>query len=335
MSDATNHASTSPADPVDEFRMSFGDHLEELRSRSIKALVGLAVATTLSLLFAKQMVAIVYGPLFVALRANGQPPSLLALGLSDPFVAYLKMSLLCGVVISFPWIILQAWKFVSTGLYSHEQRWVRLFGPVSVILFAVGVLFMYYVVLPIVLNFFIGFALSFPVPDLPPVDLPVESAEEPADENIPRIPVLNSAPANAKPGTIWIDARSDRLCVQTQHGMEFAETRTNTAVRSDFGLQFYISLVFTLALAFGIAFELPMVVVFLSLTRILSAAAMAKSRKHVVFGIVIIAAFLTPPDVISQLLLAGPMVLLFEGGLLAARMVERSRAEGEVGTATE
>ncbi len=101
--------------------------------------------------------------------------------------------------------------------------------------------------------------------------------------------------------------------------------KSTGAVTSQFSLQFYISFVLSLALAFGLAFELPVVVVFLSLTGIVSAAQMGKARRYVIFGIVVAAAVFTPPDVISQILLAIPMMALFEGGLLAARLLERGR----------
>jgi sec-independent protein translocase protein TatC len=102
-----------------------------------------------------------------------------------------------------------------------------------------------------------------------------------------------------------------------------------TTVRSEFALQFYISFVLGLALAFGIAFELPVAVVFLALTRIVPARGMAKARRYAIFGIFVATALLTPPDIISQILLAVPMIALFEGGLLAARIIERRRRPEE------
>ena len=94
-------------------------------------------------------------------------------------------------------------------------------------------------------------------------------------------------------------------------------------MHSQFALDYYISFVLMLALAFGIAFETPIVVFFLSWSGLVPTAKMARGRRYVVLGVIITSAMLTPPDVISQLLLAGPMYLLFEIGLLVARATER------------
>ena len=80
-----------------------------------------------------------------------------------------------------------------------------------------------------------------------------------------------------------------------------------------------------LALAFGIAFETPIIVYFLAMSGIVNTAEMGKARRYVLFGMVVAAAIMTPPDVISQLLLAGPMYLLFEIGLILARLREKKR----------
>ena len=101
---------------------------------------------------------------------------------------------------------------------------------------------------------------------------------------------------------------------------------TSTAMQSRFALDYYISFVLMLALGFGVAFETPVVVYFLARTGLVTTTAMKRVRRYVFLGAVISAAMLTPPDIISQLLLAGPMYLLFELGLLIAQAVERRPA---------
>jgi Sec-independent protein secretion pathway component TatC len=280
------------------------------------------------------------------LEANDQPTSLLALGIADAFLMYLKMSVLCGLIIAMPWMVYQAWMFVAAGLYRHEQRFLRLFGPVSGALFAAGVLFLYFVVLPIALNFFVGFNTKFLTPELggggltdlllgrgePATTQPAEEVIAP--EDLPQVPVLDTDPTDPPPGTAWVNSVDRRLCVQTVDGVwstTLNKERHPPAVRSEFGLRFYVSFVLTLALAFGIAFEMPVAVVFLAMTGIVTTATLARSRRYVIFVIFIAAAMLTPPDVISQIMLAVPMIALFEGGLLAARVIER-RQQGEAGS---
>ena len=148
----------------------------------------------------------------------------------------------------------------------------------------------------------------------------------------PSLPLVKQDPTNPPDGSVWVNATQRRLKVQTPQGvltlpLEVADA--TAAVRSEYGLQFYISFVLSLALAFGIAFELPIAVLFLSATHLVPSRAIAKGRRSVVFAIFVATAMLTPPDVISQILLAIPMIALFEGGLVAARMTERRRTAEE------
>jgi Tat protein translocase TatC len=316
--------------------MSFGDHLEELRSRSIKALIGVAVATLVSLIFARRLLSWLLQPVLAVLHAYGQRAQVQALGPPDTFVIYLKVGLLCGLILAMPWVLYQIWLFVAAGLYRHERRFVRRFLPVSVGLFATGVLFLYFIVLPIVLSFFVRFTETLPMPEVTPTTLqkwlighhetePAPTTTQPSMT----IPLRTAPPADAPPGSMWIDVGAERLNVQTDHGVLGVPLEGRAAVSSRFGLNFYVSFILLLALAFGLAFELPVVVVFLVVARLVTAATLGKSRRYVIFVTFIVAAFLTPPDVVSQILLAIPMLLLFEGGLFVARVVERRQQAEE------
>ncbi|MFQ5491030.1 MAG: twin-arginine translocase subunit TatC [Phycisphaerae bacterium] len=337
---ATDEAELDRPADVDAVRMSFGDHLEELRARMILGLVGLALAMTVSLIFADDILAFLYRPLLVVQDAHGLRTALLALAPPDAFVAYLKMGLLSGLVMAMPWLVYQGWLFVAAGLYRHERRFVKLFGPVSAGLFAVGVAFLYYVVLPIVLNFLVTFNMGMKLPSLerhgisrvlfgknPAAD--AGSVGRVAAGDLPVVPVVEKAPVNAPNGAMWIDAGRRRLFFKSNDDVLSAPLERGQGagvVRSEFGLSDYVSFVLSLALAFGIAFELPVAVVFLAMTGIVSTETLGKGRRYVVLVIFILSALLTPPDVISQVLLAVPMIGLFEGGLIAARMVEGGRS---------
>src|SRR5262245_29513373 len=113
------------ADPVDAARMSFGDHLEELRSCLIRALIGIALASAVALWFGRTVLAVLFWPLFMVQRANVMQPRLQSLSPTDAFSAYFKMSLLAGLIISMPWILHQAWRFVASGLYPRERQFAR------------------------------------------------------------------------------------------------------------------------------------------------------------------------------------------------------------------
>ena len=321
---------------VESQRMPFGEHLEELRSCIIRALVGLAISTVVSLIFAKEILKIILRPAIVVLKAHGERPELLALSPEAPFIIYLKVGLFTGILVSAPWILYQLWMFVSTGLYAHERKFARRFAPISIGLFVSGVTFMFYIVLPIVLSFFATFNQGFDLPN--PEMTFFERALLPKGHTTAapiavspdlKIPLLDTDPADPAVGTMWINNQDRTLNVQLPDGTYISPLKPaarGRAVSSQYGLQFFVSLVFSLAIGFGAAFELPVVVVFLAVSGIVTPAEMAGARRYVVLGIVIAAAILTPPDLISQVLLAVPMLVLFESGLIVARILQRRSA---------
>ena len=335
------HTADSKADTnetADASRMSIGDHLDELRRGMIRALVGVVLGTIVGFTFGKEILGLICKPLLVVQAANGLQPSAQVLAPSATFVAYMKVGILTGLILAAPWIIYQIWNFVASGLYRHERRFVTALLPGSFGLFALGVAFLYFIVLPVVLNFFISFNKSFPLPSLTPMSFqrlllpnPEDAAEVDATVGSLQIPVRREDPKSPKPGEAWINATTRRLVVNTADGLYSTPLERGASapiMKSQFAIDHYVSFVLMLALAFGIAFETPIVVYFLARTGIVSTETMRRSRKYVLLAMVFVAAVLTPPDVISQMLLAGPMYLLFELGLALARMRGRSvRAE--------
>ena len=314
--------------------MSFGDHLEELRNCLIRALVGVAIASIVALVFGTTVLDIVFRPLLIVQRANGLQPRLQALGPTDAFAAYVRISILTGFIVSMPWVMRQVWQFVATGLYPHERRFVRMLTWASTGLFAVGVLFLYFVVLPIVLQFFISFNRNFEVSGLTPSGFQRLLLQIPASQEVPteaaaplRIPVLDGDLPDREMG-MWINSSTRRLVVRTPQGLwstPLEPDAVSPAVFSEFAIDFYISFVLQLALAFGIAFETPLVVCFIAWIGIVSTSAMIRARRYIILGIVILGSVLTPPDVLSQLLLSVPMYLLFELGVQIAKIAERTK----------
>jgi len=135
--------------------MSLGDHLEELRARLLLALSGMLVAVIICLIpfFFQHIKSLIYYPL-------GKVPekvSLIALAPADPFVVYMKIAMISGLIISSPWVFYHLWMFVSSGLYVREKRYIHLAVPFSAALFVIGALFFLFVVAPISLRFFLGF----------------------------------------------------------------------------------------------------------------------------------------------------------------------------------
>lgn len=324
------------AEPSGEARMSFGDHLEELRTRLIFSLLGVAVTTAICFYFGKSILEIICQPLLYVQYRNGLSPNIQVLAPTAAFTAYLKIAILSGLILGMPWVLFQIWRFVATGLYVHERRFVRWLAPVSIALFAIGVMFLYFIVLPVVLHFLINFNRGFDIPSLTPTALQKVllrgSAEEPPVVDAPEleliVPIVDTDPKAPPTGSVWFNSTTRRLIVQGQGSVWSARMErgdTGTVMESQFAIDFYISFVLMLALAFGIAFETPIVVFFLAWSGLVSIATMTSGRRYVLLGVFVLSAILTPPDMLSQVMLAVPMYLLFELGILAARLVERKR----------
>ena len=318
-------------------RMSFGDHLDELRRCLMLALGGVAITTVAALAMGNHILEFIFQPLWFVQQANGLQPRVQALSPIDGFASYLKIGLMTGLIVAMPWVLYQVWRFVASGLYEKERRFATRLTIASTGLFAVGVLFLYYIVLPIVLQFFITFNSRLDSSSVRATAFQrLLTSESPKPQPVApdldtlHVPVFDEDPADPDAGELWVNAQTRRLVLQTRTGpwsIPFEPGATVHAVESQFAISAYISFVLMLALAFGIAFETPVVVFFLAWTGLVTTAKMASSRRHVLGGMVIMAAVMTPPDVVSQLLLAGPMYALFEIGICVAKVVERRRVQ--------
>lgn len=145
--------------------MTLGEHLEELRRRLLYGLYGTGLSLILALFFGRHIVAWLCRPLAHALRLAQLPAQTITMTVMAGFTVYLKVSLIAAVVLAGPWILYQLWLFVAAGLYPHERRVVRLIWPFSAAMTGLGVLFAYYVLLPMALGFLIFFSTTFPAVD--------------------------------------------------------------------------------------------------------------------------------------------------------------------------
>ncbi len=245
---------TSKKDELFNSTMSLGDHLEELRTRLILAIIGLLIGTVICLFFGNRIITFIQKP-YSDLRPDD---TLIVLAPSDAFIGYMKISLIAGLLVSSPWVFYHLWMFVAAGLYPREKRYVHLAVPFSAALFVVGALFFLFVVAPISLAFFLKFGEHINVED-------------------------------------------------------------------NWTFQKYVSFITMLMLVFGIAFQTPIAIFFLSKTGLVSIKALQHSRKFVLLGVFIVAAVATPPDVISQVTLALPLYLLFELGILLSYLAGRRK----------
>jgi sec-independent protein translocase protein TatC len=324
----------------EQSRMTLGEHLEELRGCVARSLIVLVAACLLCIWPSKYLLQLIARPAVIALRRHDQPDSFLAIEPVEALVVYIKVVLIFGLIISAPYILYQLWSFVAKGLYRREREWVHRLVPTSVGLFLAGVVFMYLFALVLSLNFLVGFSNWLPLPSpkptaldrlllhIPETTLP---ASQPSIAEAPRIPLLQEDPCNPPVGSVWIDMPGGNLKVRWPNetfSVQLQRADRRAMVTSHFRIGDYLSFVLVLTIAFGLAFQMPLVVVFLARTGIVPVPTLRKYRKVVVVVVVFIAGTLAPPDLLSHLTLTAPMLLLFEIGLFFAARGEKKAAEG-------
>ena len=232
-------------------------HLLELRSRLLRAVVGLLVVLAAMLPFANKLYGLLAQPLLDKLPKGGQ---LIATQVASPFFAPMKLAFFAALMVSMPWLLYQVWAFVAPGLYRRERKLAMPLLGSALLLFYAGCAFAFFLVLPMVFGF------------------------------LARV------------------------------------TPTGVAMMTD--ISAYLDFVLVLFLAFGLSFELPVALVIMALLGWVTPAQLREGRGYAIVGVFVVAAVLTPPDVVSQLMLAIPMCLLYEAGIIAATFVTpRSAAD--------
>ncbi|MBI9018161.1 MAG: twin-arginine translocase subunit TatC [Phycisphaerae bacterium] len=326
----------------DNSTMSFGDHLMDLRSRIIKALIALTLGFFLCLFFGQDIMAFIFRPLFLAQDAAGQQMGLSMLSPPEYFLTYIKVCMIAGLVVSSPYVFTQIWGFIAAGLYPNEKKMVNMFVPFSAALFVLGSLFFITIVAPLCFKFFIDFSnrFEFKAPEKGGFSSRMmgnsdDKAKEKDKLQIEQEPIADSFYYSDKNITIYYRV-SDRNSLLAKVLKPFIGDRKSdvkakpktrkVSIDSRFSIKYYFSFVSMLLLAFGIAFQMPLVVLLLSRLGMVSIEQFASTRKYVLFGIVVFAAIITPPDVISQIAMAVPMYVLYEIGILLARIYPKAKA---------
>ncbi len=260
--------------------MSFLDHLEELRWHLIRATLAIVVAGFVAFL-AKGFIfdVLLFGPrdsdfwtydilcrISTALGIDGgfcfeeMPFRIQSRTMGGQFSAHIWVAITAGFILAFPYVIYEFWKFVAPAMKENEKRNAKGFIFISSLLFFAGVLFGYYVVTPLSINFLGKYQVS-------------------AD------------------------------------------------VFNDFDLSSYISLVRASVLASGLIFELPIVIYFLTKAGIVTPDFMIKYRKYALVVVLILAAIITPPDIVSQIIVAIPVLILYEVSIIISRIVYRKEEQ--------
>jgi sec-independent protein translocase protein TatC len=261
--------------PVKE--MSFLDHLEVLRWMLIRSTIAILIGAVLAFSFKEVLFdGILFGPSrvdFVTYRylcelgdkidspglcITELPFELISNSMQGQFSTHIWISFIAGMILVFPYILWEVWKFISPGLYKKEKRYASAFIIISSLLFFIGVLFGYYIISPMSIQFLASYKVSDTVKNLIP-------------------------------------------------------------------LSSYFSVMKSSVLASGIMFELPIIIYFLSKIGIVTPQFLRTYRKHAIIVVLILAAIITPPDVLSQIIVTIPVLILYEVSIIISAVIYKKQ----------
>ncbi len=300
----------------DEFRMTVGEHLEDLRRRLFLALLGYVVVLVVCFVYGERVIAGFCAPLVKVLSKHGINEQLVIEEVGEAFMVYIKISMISAAALAAPWILYQAWQFVAAGLYPKERKYITRYLPLSITLLIGGMMFVYFLVLPWTLHFLIKFTVDI---------VPAQVNQAPTPELIERpgaggIPVIEGNPKHAYEGMIWIDSTRNQLKLFLKGKVRVLSLRSDNLLAPEITLGNYIDLVVTMLLVFGISFQLPLVVLTLERIGIVELDTLKSSRRYVYFILAIASAIITPGgDIIVMLMLAAPLCGLYELGIWLAK----------------
>ncbi len=313
-----------PAEMLMDAVMPFGDHLEELRKRMIFSILGVLPILIIAVSFSRVLLGFVIDPVEQALRNADLNAQLIQTSPIETFMTALKLAVVVTILVGSPWILFQGWLFVAPGLHKNERRFVYILLPLSAILTTTAIVFLYKLLLPIVLAFFIAFGTSVSGPEI--ITAPV-----PEGTVFPSVPSLTADPETIIPGQIWYNADRKEWRLATIGAEEgsvdvlSAPMTKSTGILQQYRVAEYTKMFLSLALAFSLGFQTPVVVLLLGWVGLIEPTNLLKYRKQVAMGSVVAGAILTPADPLSMLLLAGPLYILFEFGVLLHRVLPAER----------
>tara|TARA_B100001063_G_scaffold238574_1_gene260902 strand:- start:796 stop:1566 length:771 start_codon:yes stop_codon:yes gene_type:complete len=235
-------------------------HLAELRKRLIHSFIFLIIFFIGCYIFAEYLYGFLVEPYAQAVKNDGTDRRLIFTALQETFLTYLKISFFAAFFITFPFILIQIWKFIAPGLYKHEKIAILPYLILTPVLFFLGGVLVYYLIMPLAIKFFLSF--------------------------------------------------------------ESSGLSTNLPIQLEAKVNEYLSLVMKLIFAFGISFQLPIVLSLLARIGLIDSQFLKSRRKYVVVIIFAAAALLTPPDPITQIGLAIPLLILYELSIFSVKFIE-------------
>ncbi|EEE38745.1 twin arginine-targeting protein translocase TatC [Rhodobacteraceae bacterium KLH11] len=265
----------SKTDEIEDSSAPLIEHLAELRTRLIHSVVAFLIGMIICFTVATPIFNFLTHPLCEALTERGQDCGLIFISPQEGFFVAIKVSLLGGFILAFPYIGMQLWRFVAPGLYKSEKNAFLPFMLASPFMFLLGASFAFYVVTPLAYDFFLGFQ-QFGA-----------EGEAVADG------------ANIAPLSVVFQGSA----------------------------QEYLNLTIKFIVAFGLCFQLPVLLTLMGKAGLVSAEGLGEVRKYAVVGILVLAAVVTPPDVITQIILFVVVYGLYEISIFLVGRVEKKREE--------
>lgn len=268
----------SHADDIEDSSAPLIEHLAELRTRLIRSVLAFVVAMIFCFSFGSAILDFLLIPIEQTMRDLGNPnPVMQYTAPQEYFFTLVRISMVGGLAISFPVIAYQLWRFVAPGLYRNEKSAFLPFLIASPVLFLMGAAFAQYVVVPMAMSFFLGFADAASI-----------------------------LTAIVQDGTVKDSTKGIDIVFQG---------KVNES----------LDITLKMIVAFGLCFQLPVLLTLMGKAGLVSAEGLANVRKYAVVGILVVAALVTPPDVVTQLILFVVVFGLYEISIWLVRGVERRR----------
>ncbi|MEL6585140.1 MAG: twin-arginine translocase subunit TatC [Pseudomonadota bacterium] len=286
-------------DEIEDSSAPLIEHLAELRTRLIRSVAAFLVGMIACFVFAEQILAFLLDPIIVTLKSLGDPnPRMQYTAPQEYFFTLVRVSVVAGLILSFPVIAQQMWRFVAPGLYRQEKKAFLPFLLASPLLFTLGAAFAHFVVVPLAMQFFLGFAdIQTVVTEAIPTDVPdgvVITGTPPVPEALQPPAVVSSGPVPAD----FIGKVNESLDITLK-----------------------------MIVAFGLCFQLPVLLTLMGVAGLVSSQGLASVRKYAVVGILVLAALVTPPDVITQVILFVVVFGLYEISIWLVKFVEKRRTD--------
>lgn len=277
---------------MDEKRLPFLGHLMELQRRIIYIAISLVVAMAGCFFFAEHIFNFLAQPLVHAMQHQ---PRLHIQSPMEVFFVHLKLAVIAGLVVAAPFVFLQLWLFVAPGLYKRERRVTISFVFFASAFFFGGIAFAYYVVFPFGFEYLLSFAYD--------------------RQDFSVLEGIARSLDHAGIAAVEVNFRTARFVSAT--------------IEPTIMMEKYISLVVKLLLAFGLIFELPLVFYFLAKIGMVTHRSLWRFFRYWIVISFLLAAILTPPDVVTQAMMAGPLIVMYLGSIVVAWFITRRRERRE------